>query len=202
MCGIAGKVSLRGDVPAGLVETMCERQAHRGPDSRGIHRSDGVCLGIQRLRIIDLETGDQPIFNEDRNVVVVLNGEIYNYRELRSELADRGHDFVTRTDTEVIVHLYEELGERCVERLRGMFAFALWDRRHRRLLLARDRVGKKPLFYAFRDGELSFASETRAILQDSSVDRTVNYDAIDSFLHFQYVPHPQSAFTGLRKLPP
>ncbi|MDX6475821.1 MAG: hypothetical protein QOH95_1332 [Gaiellaceae bacterium] len=202
MCGIAGKVSRNGNVDVGLVERMCACIEHRGPDSRGTFSDEGVCLGIQRLRIIDLETGDQPIFNEDESVVVVLNGEIYNYRELRDELTGRGHRFSTRTDTEVIVHLYEELGESCVERLRGMFAFALWDRRRRRLLLARDRIGKKPLFYALRGGELSFASEARAILQDPSVDRSVNYDAIDSFLHFQYVPHPLSAFAALRKLPP
>src|SRR3954453_3063430 len=184
MCGIAGKVSADGPVDRALVERMCELIEHRGPDSRGIFADPCAVLGIQRLAIIDLETGDQPIYNEDRSLVVVLNGEIYNYRELRAELRSRGHHFETESDTEVIVHLYEEHGEACVERLRGMFAFALWDRRRERLLLARDRVGKKPLFYAFRDGELSFASETRAILQDSSVGRTVNYDAIDSFLHF------------------
>ena len=202
MCGIAGKVSLRGDVPAGLVESMCERQAHRGPDSRGIHRSGGVALGIQRLRIIDLETGDQPIFNEDRSVVVVQNGEIYNYRELRAQLRSRGHRFETETDTEVIAHLYEDHGEGFVDHLRGMFAIAIWDRRRERLVLARDRVGKKPLFYAAIGGTLWFGSEPRTIVEDPAVPRDVDFDAIDSFLHYQYVPHPKSAFKALRKLPP
>ena len=171
MCGIAGKVSLRGDVPAALVEAMCERQAHRGPDSRGIHRSKGVALGIQRLRIIDLETGDQPIYNEDRSVAVVLNGEIYNFPELRAELERRGHSFYTQSDTEVIAHLYEERGPDLVEELNGMFAFAVWDERRQRLLLARDRVGKKPLFYAEGDGWLSFASELPALMADPEVRR-------------------------------
>jgi asparagine synthase (glutamine-hydrolysing) len=163
---------------------------------------DGVGLGVQRLRVIDLVTGDQPIFNEDRSVVVVQNGEIYNYRALRSELERRGHTFTTNTDTEVIVHLYEEHGADCVRALRGMFAFALWDAERRQLLLARDRVGKKPLFYATKDDSLWFASEARAILEDPAVERAVNFDAIDCFLQLQYVPHPLSAFAALRKLPP
>src|SRR4051794_22047281 len=175
MCGIAGKVSSGGDVPRGLVEAMCARQAHRGPDSRGIHRSNGVALGIQRLRVIDLETGDQPIFNEDRSVVVVLNGEIYNYRELREELISRGHTFSTAGDTEVIVHLYEELGARCIERLSGMFAFSLWDASRRRLLIARDRVGKKPLHYHHSaDGSLTFASELQALMTVPTIGRDLD----------------------------
>src|ERR671937_3079971 len=202
MCGIAGKVSRDGAVDSALLERMCEVIEHRGPDSRGTFREDGVGLGVQRLAIIDLETGDQPIFNEDESVVVVQNGEIYNYRELRRELEAGGHRFSTQSDTEVIVHLYEDHGDACVERLRGMFAFAIWDRRRRRLLLGRDRVGKKPLFYAERDGALWFASEARAILQDPDVPHEVDLDAIDCFLQFQYVPHPKSAFAALRKLPP
>ena len=147
MCGIAGKIDhRRRSIPA-LVERMCESIVHRGPDSRGMHLDGGVGLGIQRLAVIDVEHGDQPIYNEDRTRSSSLNGEIYNYLELREELLARGHRFRTGTDTEVIVHLYEELGPRCVERLRGMFAFAIWDGPRRRLLLARDRVGKKPLFY-------------------------------------------------------
>src|SRR5215210_6560292 len=133
MCGIAGKVTQRGDVPAGLVEEMCEREVHRGPDSRGIHRSTGAVLGIQRLRIIDLETGDQPIYNEDRSVAVVFNGEIYNFPELRADLERRGHSFYTHSDTEVIAHLYEERGPDLVEELNGMFSLAVWDERRRRL---------------------------------------------------------------------
>ena len=185
----------------GMLEAMCHLLEHRGPDSRGIHLEGGAGLGIQRLRVIDLETGDQPIYNEDRTIAVVLNGEIYNYRELREELASKGHALATGGDTEVIAHLYEDLGPGCVERLHGMFAFAVWDARRRRLLLARDRIGKKPLFYSFRDGALSFASEVRSLLQDPEVPREVDYHAIDSYLTYQYVPAPQAAFSAVRKLP-
>lgn len=202
VCGIAGKVCLREPVDSNLLARMCEVVEHRGPDARGTFLDNGVGIGVQRLAIIDLETGDQPIFNEDGTVVVVLNGEIYNYRELREELSAAGHRLSTRSDTEVIVHLYEDLGDDCVDRLRGMFAFALWDRTRRRLLLARDRVGKKPLFYAVRDSTLWFASEAKSILQDPEIPRDVDLDAIDSYLQYQYVPHPKSAFSALRKLPP
>jgi asparagine synthase (glutamine-hydrolysing) len=181
---------------------MCGLLSHRGPDSRGTFVDDGVGLGVQRLAVIDLETGDQPIFNEDRSVVVVHNGEIYNYRQLRDELIRAGHRFATASDTEVIVHLYEEHGDACVERLRGMFAFALWDRRGRRLLAARDRIGKKPLFYAQRGDGFWFASEPRAILEDPVVPRDFDPEAIDTFLHYQCVQPPKSAFAALRKLPP
>jgi asparagine synthase (glutamine-hydrolysing) len=201
MCGIAGKVGL-GANDRELIERMCAVILHRGPDAHGAYVADGVALGIQRLAVIDTETGDQPIFNEDRSVVVVLNGEIYNYRELREELIGRGHSFTTRADTEVIVHLYEELGDRCVDRLRGMFAFALWDCGQRRLLLGRDRVGKKPLFYREDGGRLWFGSEAKAILQDSEVPRSPDPAALDSYLQFHYVPPDRSAFAGLSKLAP
>jgi asparagine synthase (glutamine-hydrolysing) len=202
MCGIAGKVDLLRPVDPDLLERMCAVQKHRGPDSRGLHVQDGVGLGIQRLAVIDLDTGDQPLSNEDGSVTVILNGEIYNYVELRDELISRGHTFRTASDTETIVHLYEELGPRLVDRLRGMFSFALWDQRRRRLLLARDRVGKKPLFYRATDTTLWFASEPRAILLDPEVPREVDLAALDAYLRFQYVPHPWSAFRGIRKLPP
>jgi asparagine synthase (glutamine-hydrolysing) len=202
MCGIVGKISVTGTVDRELLETMCALVEHRGPDSRGTFLESGVGLGIQRLAVIDLDAGDQPIFNEDESIVVVLNGEIYNYVELREQLQRRGHWLATHTDTEVIVHLYEDHGIDCVNFLRGMFAFALWDRRHRRLVLARDRVGKKPLFYAQRGDTIWFASEPRAILADSDIPRDVNFAAIDSFLQLSYVPHPESAFAALRKLPP
>ena len=202
MCGIAGKVVVEGDVDQALLERMCEVIRHRGPDSRGTFIGEGAGLGVQRLAIIDLATGDQPISNEDGSIVVVLNGEIYNYRELRSELERAGHRFATRTDTEVIVHLFEDFGDECVDRLRGMFAFALWDRRRRRLLVARDRVGKKPLVYAERDGGLWFGSEAKSILQDPVIPRDVDFDSIDAFLHFGFVPDPLSTFSALRKLPP
>jgi asparagine synthase (glutamine-hydrolysing) len=202
MCGIAGVVSMDGPVQAGLVQRMCASLAHRGPDSRGFFEQDGVALGVARLAVIDLEGGDQPIFNEDDSILVVCNGEIYNYRELRGELTRKGHRLRTHSDAEVIVHLYEERGADCVHRLRGMYAFAIWDRRRRRLLLARDRVGKKPLFYAARDGRLAFASEPRAILADEGFPREVDALAIDLFLHYQVVPSPRSAFEAIRKLRP
>ena len=202
MCGIAGKLSFDRTVDPKLIDRMCEAVEHRGPDSRGTFCEGGVGIGVQRLAIIDLETGDQPIANEDGSIVVVQNGEIYNYRELRGELEARGHRFSTQSDTEVIVHLYEDHGDACVDRLRGMFALAVWDRPRRRLLLARDRVGKKPLFYAARNGSFWFASEAKSILRDAEVPRDVDLDAIDCFLQFQYVPDPKSAFAALRKLPP
>jgi asparagine synthase (glutamine-hydrolysing) len=201
MCGIAGKVSPHGVGPE-LLERMCAALEHRGPDSRGTFLDERVGIGVRRLAIIDLETGDQPVFNEDRSIVVALNGEIYNYRELRDGLRRRGHRFSTEGDTEVIAHLYEEHGDDCVDALRGMFAFAVWDRRRGRLLLARDRIGKKPLFYARRHGSLVFASEVRAVLQDEDVPRDVDHDALDCYLQYQYVPAPLSAFAALRKLPP
>ena len=163
---------------------------------------EGTGLGIQRLRIIDLETGDQPIYNEDRSVVVVLNGEIYNFRELRARLERGGHTFATRTDTEVIAHLYEEEGPRCVESLHGMFAFALWDTNSRQLLIARDRVGKKPLFYYQREGVLTFASELNALLQDEHLPRELDHSALDCYLAYECVPTPLTPFRAVRKLPP
>src|SRR5215210_4305712 len=202
MCGIAGKVTQRGDVPAGLVEEMCEREVHRGPDSRGIHRSDGAVLGIQRLRIIDLETGDQPIYNEDRSVAVVFNGEIYNFPKLRADLERRGHSFYTHSDTEVIAHLYEERGPDLVEELNGMFSLAVWDERRRRLLMARDRVGKKPLFYSEGDGWLSFASELPALMVDPDVRREIDPSSIDCYLAYGYVPSPWAIWRDVKKLRP
>jgi asparagine synthase (glutamine-hydrolysing) len=202
MCGIVGQATPAGGTPdAELLHRMCAALEHRGPDSRGVHSDHGVGLGIQRLRIIDLHTGDQPIFNEDGSVVVVLNGEIYNFRELRADLERRGHRFSTRSDTEVIVHLYEEHGVDCVEHLHGMFGLAVWDARRRRLLLARDRAGKKPLFYALRDGGISFASELTALMQDETIPRDVDLQALDLYLAYRYIPSPYSAYAAVRKLP-
>ncbi len=189
-------------VGAALLERMCAAIEHRGPDSRGSHLAPGVGLGIQRLRIIDLVTGDQPISNETKTATVVLNGEIYNYRELRQRLERSGHTFSTRTDTEVIVHLYEEKGPDLVHDLHGMFALALWDSSRRRLLLARDRVGKKPLYYAVRDGTLSFASELNALMEDPDLPRTLDLGALDAYLALRYIPHPLSIYRVARKLPP
>src|SRR5437764_374615 len=164
MCGIAGKLDLDGPVGRELIESMCAAIEHRGPDSRGLHLDDGIGMGVQRLAIIDVAGGDQPIANEDGTVIVVMNGEIYNYLELRDGLLARGHRFRTHADTEVLVHLYEEDGDRLAERLRGMFAFAIWDSRRRRLVLGRDRLGKKPLFWSARGRRFWFASELPALL--------------------------------------
>jgi asparagine synthase (glutamine-hydrolysing) len=203
MCGIAGIARASGaPVERDVLERMCAAQEHRGPDARGVHVDDGIGLGIQRLRVIDLATGDQPVHNEDGSITVVLNGEIYNFQELRRRLRASGHTFRTQGDTEVIVHLYEELGPACVRELHGMFAFAVWDRRRRELLLARDRVGKKPLFYCERGGALSFASELRALLEDPEVSREVDHVAIDAYLTYGCVPAPMSAFAAVRKLMP
>jgi asparagine synthase (glutamine-hydrolysing) len=203
MCGIAGQARAGGEpVHEVLLHQMCGAIEHRGPDSRGTHSAPGVGLGIQRLRVIDLVTGDQPISNEDGTVTVVLNGEIYNYRELRKDLERRGHTFSTHTDTEVIVHLYEEKGPELVHDLNGMFGFAVWDRDRRRLVLARDRLGKKPLFYALRDGTLTFASELNAVMQDRDVSDEVDLQALDAYLALRYIPHPLSIYRAVRKLPP
>ncbi|MGH2976258.1 MAG: asparagine synthase (glutamine-hydrolyzing) [Solirubrobacterales bacterium] len=203
MCGIVGQARCDGRaVSTDLVHSMCAGLEHRGPDSRGVHAEGPIGLGIQRLAVIDLFTGDQPVHNEDRSVTVVLNGEIYNYRELRERLIANGHRFATQGDTEVIAHLYEEQGAACVDSLVGMFAFALWDERDRRLLIGRDRLGKKPLFYAQRGGSISFASELWALLADAEIPREVDPQALDRFFTFGYVPSPHSAFRAIRKLPP
>lgn len=202
MCGIAGKINFEGPVDGAVVQRMCSAMRHRGPSSRGTYARDGVALGMQRLAIIDVVGGDQPMFNEDRSVAVVMNGEIYNFQELRRELLAKGHTFSSHSDTEVLVHLYEEFGERMVDRLRGMFAFAVWDSRSRQLLLGRDRVGKKPLFWSRRGSTVWFASELMAMLQDREVERTPENRAIASYLTFQYVPDPLCAIGGIQKLPP
>jgi asparagine synthase (glutamine-hydrolysing) len=202
MCGIAGIVRSGAAPPEPeVIERMCDAIIHRGPDSRGLHLDEEAGMGIQRLRIIDLETGDQPIYSEDRSVVVVLNGEIYNFRELRRSLERRGHRFATRSDTEVIVHLYEDRGVACVNDLDGMFAFALWDARERRLMLARDRMGEKPLFYAHLGRTLCFASELGALLECREVPRDVDPLALDAYFAFRYIPAPMSAFRAVKKLP-
>ena len=204
MCGIIGKVNAPGGPPADreLLNRMCAALEHRGPDSRGLFVKEGTGLGIQRLRVIDLVTGDQPVHSEDGTVSVVLNGEIYNYQELRADLRRRGHTFSRQGDTEVIVHAYEEYGAECVKHLHGMFAFALWDAKRRSLLLARDRAGKKPLFYALRNGTISFASELRALMVDRDIPRQIDPQAVDCYLAYGYVPAPLSIFQAVRKLPP
>jgi asparagine synthase (glutamine-hydrolysing) len=183
------------------VKAMNSRLVHRGPDSDGLFHDGGVALAMRRLSIIDLEHGDQPISNEDGSVTVVQNGEIYNYRELRGELERRGHRFATHSDTEVLVHLYEEHGDGFVERLRGMFALALWDARGHRLLLARDRFGIKPLYYRHAGGTLSFASELKAMLEQPGFSRQIDPRAIAAYLAFNSIPAPLTIFAEARKLP-
>jgi asparagine synthase (glutamine-hydrolysing) len=204
MCGIAGLVHTDPGHPVDrdLLRRMTTAMAHRGPDAEGLHLWRGAGFGHRRLSIIDLATGDQPIFNEDRSAAVILNGEIYNFQDLREDLEARGHRFQTRSDTEAIVHAYEAHGERCVEQLRGMFAFALWDDRERRLLLARDRVGKKPLYYAHDGERLAFASELKALVQDPSLKRVLNLEAMDTYLSLGAVPAPMTIFQGIAQLPP
>jgi asparagine synthase (glutamine-hydrolysing) len=209
MCGIAGFVESPfaaaprspGEACA-LVHRMCDVIRHRGPDDEGVWVSDGVALGMRRLSIIDLSTGHQPIHNEDRSVWIVFNGEIYNFRELRRELEGLGHRFYTSTDTEAIVHAYEQWGAAAIRRLRGMFGLAIWDMRSRTLLVARDRVGIKPMYYADINGRLYFGSEMKSLLEAPDLPRDLDLDALDHFLSFLYTPRDGSIFKGVRKLPP
>ena len=205
MCGICGVVSVdRAEkIDLGVLVGMRDTLAHRGPDDSGAYVGPGVGLGHRRLSIIDLRPeGRQPMSNEDDSVRIVFNGEIYNFEELRRGLVAAGHRFRSRTDTEVIVHLYEEMGVKCLDRLRGMFAFALWDERRRRLLLARDRLGKKPLYYAFDGKRLIFASEAKAILSHPSVAAQPDQQALHHYLTLGYVLSPLCAYRGISKLPP
>ena len=202
MCGIAGVVGKRGDViDAAEVHRMCQTIVHRGPDDEGIYARGPAGLGMRRLSIIDLAGGKQPIHNEDRTVWVVFNGEIYNFPELRRELESRGHEFYTHSDTEVIVHLYEEMGADCVKKLRGMFAIALYDTKQDALLLARDRLGKKPLHYAMHQGRLLFGSEIKTILALHPELAEVDSEGLLQYFYFGYIPDPHTAFQRIRKLP-
>ena len=201
MCGICGKYN-RAGVAAAEIEQMLQTIIHRGPDDWGTYVNGRIGLGSRRLSIIDLANGRQPISNEDETVWIVFNGEIYNYPTLRRELDQRGHTFRTDSDTEVIVHLYEEMGERCVERLKGMFAFAIWDVRQQKLLLARDHIGQKPLFYAQEGDNLLFGSEIKAILAVSEENRAINFEAIHHYLSLRFIPSPHTMLRCVRKLPP
>lgn len=203
MCGIAGSVSARGNGNRQRVEQQVRTLDHRGPDSWGIYEGDGATLGQTRLAVIDLVTGDPPISNEDGSVGAVLNGEVYNYQELRKGLSERGHHLATQGDTEVIAHLAEELDPvSLARRLDGMFSFAVWDNGRRRLVLGRDRLGKKPLYYWVGDGHLIFGSEIKAVLVHPSVPRQLDPQAIPSYLTFGYVPTPRTFFQGVRSVPP
>jgi len=205
MCGIVGIFDARHRRASSIeiLERMNEVQHHRGPDEVGRHIEDGVALGHRRLSIIDLSTGQQPLYNEDGSVVIVFNGEIYNYGSLIPELAALGHRFRTKSDTEVIVHAWEEWGEACVQRFRGMFAFALWDRNRETLFLARDRLGVKPLHYAvLPDGQVLFASELKGLLAHGAMSRALDHAAIEDYFALGYIPEPRTIFSAASKLPP
>jgi asparagine synthase (glutamine-hydrolysing) len=204
MCGICGKLIFGHEaaVSPALVKAMADTLHHRGPDDEGYYVSGPVGLGFRRLSIIDLQGGHQPLSNEDGSIWIVFNGEIYNYQELRTLLLNKGHVFTTRTDTEVIVHLYEEFGPGCLEKLRGMFAFAIWDGNLKTLLLARDRVGIKPLYYRLTNDSIVFASEIKALLADPLVNREIAPELIDRFLTFLYVPGDETLLKGIQKLAP
>ncbi len=205
MCGIAGwanldskKTSQNGEA---VLHSMCEKMKHRGPDSEGLWLDEQVALGMRRLSIIDLHTGEQPVFSEDKQIVVVMNGELYNFREVRADLEKRGHKFETNTDTEILPHLYEEYGDAMLEHINGMFAFALWDKNKNKLLIARDRFGEKPLYYGVFDNQLIFASEPKVLLANPAVKAEINLDALRQYLSFDYVPAPSSIYKNIYKLP-
>ncbi len=195
MCGICGTAGFSDET---LLRRMCDVIQHRGPDDSGFFLDSGIGLGHRRLSIIDIKSGHQPMHNENESIWIIFNGEIYNYLILKNELEEKGHRFETCSDTEVIVHLYEEFGDRCTEKLCGMFAFAIWD--GKRLFLARDRLGKKPLYYTQLDGKLLFGSEIKSILQYSAVIRKVDIQAMHQYLTFGYVPAPRTMFDGIKKL--
>jgi asparagine synthase (glutamine-hydrolysing) len=206
MCGIAGWANLDSKTASqnsgeAVLHAMCERMKHRGPDSEGLWTDKSVALGMRRLSIIDLHTGEQPVYSEDRSIVVVMNGELYNFKEVRADLEKRGHRFETQTDTEILPHLYEEYGEAMLEHINGMFAFALWDKRKEKLLIARDRFGEKPLYYGVFDDKLIFASEPKVLLANPAVKTEINTDALRQYLSFDYVPAPASIYKNIYKLP-
>jgi len=198
MCGIAGIISASH---RDVIRSMTRVMGHRGPDGEGYYEDNSISLGHRRLSIIDLEGGKQPIANEDGNLQLVCNGEIYNSPELRDELIGKGHRFRTHTDVEVILHLYEEYGQNCVRRLRGMFAFAIWDSAKKNLFLARDHMGQKPLFYYKGQDEFIFASEIKAILETGRVKPEIELDALWHYVSLRFIPDQYSLFKGVKKLP-
>ena len=204
MCGITGWVNLKQsnqNQSDAVLHSMCETIVHRGPNSEGTWTDDRVALGMRRLSVIDLVTGDQPVFSEDGSVVVMMNGELYNYREVRADLEKDGFKFVTKSDTEILPHLYEKYGEGMLDHVNGMFAFSLWDSRKRKLILARDPFGEKPLYYGVFDGKLIWASEPKAMLAHPAVKAQLDLDALRHYLSFDYVPAPMSIYKGIYKLP-
>ncbi len=204
MCGIAGIMANNREMAVDMqpIISMCNAIAHRGPDDEGFFHEGNLGMGMRRLSIIDLSTGKQPIFNEDERLVIVFNGEIYNYLELRAKLENKGHRFRTHSDTEVILHAYEEFGAGCVDRLNGMFAFAIWDRLTKNLFLARDRIGIKPLYYFHNQQWLIFGSEIKTILEHRDVPREIDPDALSYYLQFGHVIAPKTLFKHIKKLPP
>ncbi len=205
MCGITGWVNLEksksNNHTEAVLHSMCERILHRGPDSEGLWMDDTVALGMRRLSIIDLHTGDQPVYSEDKSVVAMINGELYNYREVRADLEKRGHKFRTQTDVEIVPHVYQIYGDDLVDHINGMFAISLWDTAKKKLILARDRFGEKPIYYGVFDGKLLYASEPKAILAHPSVKAELNLDALRHYLSYDYVPAPHSIYKGIFKLP-
>ncbi|MDQ3181312.1 MAG: asparagine synthase (glutamine-hydrolyzing), partial [Acidobacteriota bacterium] len=204
MCGIVGIANAKSrGASREILQRMNAAIVHRGPDEDGFYLSGNVGLAMRRLSIIDLAGGQQPIYNADKTALIVFNGEIYNFQELRADLEKQGDKFDTNSDTEVILHLYDKYGADCVQHLRGMFAFAIWDTRDKSLFIARDRVGKKPLLYAHQpNGNLIFGSEFRALLEHPDISREVDYEAIDNYLSYLCVPAPLTAFKQIRKLEP
>lgn len=204
MCGIAGIYNVKSQekVNRSVLKAMTDSIIHRGPDEEGFYVSGPVGLGHRRLSIIDLESGQQPLANEDQTIWVAFNGEIYNFKELKHELVYKGYHFKTKTDTEVIAHLYEEKGEECFQYLRGMFAIAIWDQRKKKLILARDRIGKKPLFYLYDGSKVVFASEMKAILAVPGIPKEINLEAVSDYFSFLYVPAPKSIFKSIKKVLP
>src|SRR5579872_1982987 len=204
MCGICGifEYERPTNIAGDLVQRMNQTMIHRGPDDGGVFVGPGIGLGHRRLSIIDVAGGHQPMSNEDDTVWVLLNGEIYNYPELRAELLQRGHKFKTKSDTEAIVHLYEDYAENCFRKLRGMFSIAIWDSRERKLVLARDRVGKKPLFYAADHSRILFGSELKALLAGDSLARDTDDQALSDYFSFGYIPAPKTIYRSIRKVMP
>lgn len=200
MCGICGIVS-NDKIEQATLHRMTNAISHRGPDDEGFFLKNGIGLGHRRLSIIDLGGGRQPLANEDQTIWIIFNGEIYNYKSLGRELKEKGHKFSTESDTEVIVHLYEEMGVNCVDKLNGMFAFAIWDERLNKLFMARDRIGQKPLFYATNGRKFIFASEVKGILAEGSVNREIDFSAVHHYLSLRFIPVPQSMFLNIKKIP-
>lgn len=202
MCGICGYYSIDGNIDKNLLALMTDELKHRGPDECGYYTDEKIALGHRRLSIIDLCTGQQPMTNEDKNIWIIYNGEFYNFKEYIPYLQTKGHNIKTASDTEIIIHLYEEFGVDCLQKIRGMFAFALWDKNKDMIFLARDRMGQKPIFYTLQNNKFYFASELKSILKDKNIKRTISNQSIDYYLTYQYIPSPFSVYENIYKLMP